>query len=244
VASIICGHCNTVHITVAQVAECARREYTPAPAPTKQVYPASARQLRYIEDLCAKKGVQLNGHTPPSSAKASEWIAKLKAMKDAPVTQPRVHNPLKSPLPFHMLAMIQPGRYAILNDDNNELIFVRVAAPRTGKMAGMIQVQTQHSDSWTRRLLVAPDERVIAMRRETVKGMELRDILTAVFSDQTSAAMLYAEKEHLCARCGKKLTDDRSRWYGIGPECEKHWVGYMNQVEEYKGDYVHGAASV
>lgn len=241
-ASIICGHCNTVHVTVSQVADCARREYAPTPAPTT-VHPPTASQLRYIEVLCDKKGMSLNGRSPKSKRQASEWITKLNALEDKPVTQ-QAYTPTKSPLPFHMLQMIQPGRYAIPNDENNELIFVRVAAPRTGRMAGMIQVQTQHSDSWTRRLLVAPDERVIAMRRETVKGMELRDVLTAVFSDQTSAAMLYAEKEHLCARCGKKLTDDRSRWYGIGPECEKHWVGYMNQVEEHKGDYIHGAASV
>jgi hypothetical protein len=42
----------------------------------------------------------------------------------------------------------------------------------------------------------------------------------------------------VCSKCGKKLTHGRSRYYGIGPECEEFWPEVINFINETKGVYV------
>jgi hypothetical protein len=59
--------------------------------------------------------------------------------------------------------------------------------------------------------------------------------------DPNGCALSYAEVLGHCCKCGKELTDPRSRWYGIGPDCEKRNANHIRLVDESKGVFVHGS---
>ena len=38
--------------------------------------------------------------------------------------------------------------------------------------------------------------------------------------------------------CGKTLTDERSRWYGIGPDCETRYEESILESDQDRGPFV------
>lgn len=154
----------------------------------------------------------------------------------------------KFPFPSEFLFNMHEANYAVSTDGSDHLIFLRLALIRPRKDGrrrvnlGCITVQTQHSDDWILRFTVHPNGNFI--RHTGMRGDEMSMILASVLVDQRGAAARYGQKLGKCCRCNKSLTDERSRWYGIGPECEKHWPEIVYESDETRGVFVPSMAAV
>jgi hypothetical protein len=128
--------------------------------------------------------------------------------------------------PLEMVKNIKDGRYA--NRPSSEV------RPKTGKKKDCLVIQTQHSD-WYQDLCVIYPSGKIFMQTSKFTAIDMNLMLTCV--DPVSGMRKYAEELGVCGRCGRELTDERSRYYGIGPECEKHLPEIISAVDEEKGVY-------
>lgn len=147
--------------------------------------------------------------------------------------QPRPNEwQLKTPRP--MIETLRDGRYAAApygGDDYAHHVFFRVWRPISGKRKGCLLIKTQHSDAYRDFITIYPSGSVWFAQRADKLDMAL----LMVAADPFTSAMKYAKLNSVCCRCGKKLTDERSRWYGIGPECEGYFPEIINMVNESKG---------
>lgn len=100
---------------------------------------------------------------------------------------------------------VPAGRYAVhMDGDSNELSFFKVDRPEEGKWAGWTFVKHLASDT-----------------EYPVKGARKHRILEAIAADIEGALATYGREIGACGMCGKTLTNDESRAYGIGPDCRK-----------------------
>jgi hypothetical protein len=97
---------------------------------------------------------------------------------------------------------VKAGRYALVVDGVTK--FYRVTEGK-GRWAGRTFVEAQASDDhWA------------------IKNPEARAaILKAIAENPLEAERRYGQELGRCSRCGRTLTDETSRAYGIGPECRK-----------------------
>lgn len=197
--------------------------------------PATNAQLNFIRSLSERTGYEPDMSLIRTKGDASRMIDWLKKQPAGAGSKARTVD--EDILPKRMLDRIDEGRYAVLNDDGNQWIFLRVSRPKSGKERGCTKIQTQHSDSLVTQLLIASDGRIIKRRHSRVHGTHLKDILVQLFATQRQAAMEYGQRIERCCRCGRELTDNRSAWYGIGPECEEHWPWIIDLVHDTKGAY-------
>lgn len=149
----------------------------------------------------------------------------------------------KFPFPAEFLFNMHEANYAVSPDGSDRLIFLRIRLIRpfkkTGRRrvnVGCINIHTQHSDDWILRFTVAPNGNFI--RHTGMNADEMGMILASVLVDQRGAAARYGQELGRCCRCSKALTDERSRWYGIGPECEKYWPEIVYESDELRGEFV------
>ena len=126
------------------------------------------------------------------------------------------------------------GYFAARVDDNQPFEFFRVKQPKKGKYAGALVVQTIHGDKLEMFLIIRKDGSHWAVEH---KRARFEDALTMVVVDPRHAAQKFGEIKQRCCNCGKGLTDDRSLWYGIGPECEQYRDDIISSVIEEKGEY-------
>ena len=114
--------------------------------------------------------------------------------------------------------------------------------PKTGrarKHVGCRVMRTRHGDNWINRYLFKPNGNVVQL--SAYGPSWAASTLARIITDQRRAAARYGQELGQCCRCGKALTDARSRWYGIGPECEKHWPELVFDVNESRGEFAGGA---
>lgn len=137
--------------------------------------------------------------------------------------------PLRTP--EAMVRNLTSGRYAVAPDDNTPLTFVRVTRPTYGKKKDCLVIQTQHSERYKDCIIVRPSGRV------DVYDNRVDSSLLLIVVDPVTATIRYGKELEKCCDCGRKLTDARSRWYGVGPECEKDWEELINYIDEEKGPY-------
>ena len=131
-----------------------------------------------------------------------------------------------------MLTEVPTGYYAVRGDELEPLRFVRITLPRTGRWVGYRKIATQHGDEYLAAAVQRPNGTLVPIRSEIV------DLLILIIADPEEAALAYALEIGACCRCSKTLTDERSRWYGIGPECEKINPRIIARVDEIKdGSY-------
>lgn len=216
------------HETVEETRRCWYRKYFPASAapfaasspvpPTEP--PVTERQLAYIRDL--------NGD-PVHAAKltkkqASEYIDRLLQAKRDEGT--KVSTDPRLDMVKGMLDLVPDGYYAAAPDGpGGHVDFVRISRPTKGRFKGSLKVQTQHSEVWKEALILWPSGQWSVYRRSAV------DTLLLVIADTKTCAKRYGIEVQACMRCNKALTDDRSRHYLVGPECEtKH--GFTWPIEE------------
>ena len=97
---------------------------------------------------------------------------------------------------------VPAGRYALRGEDG-VVKFYRLDRPTQGRWAGYTFLKAQASDDlW-------PVKNPIEKAR----------ILGTIAKDISGAERLYGQKLGKCSRCGRTLTDETSRDYGMGPEC-------------------------
>jgi hypothetical protein len=194
---------------------------------TTPVVMASSRQVDYIKSL----GGDTDRAVKMTREEASRYIEELKKNKSAapqptgtPVTDPRLD------LLNGLLDGVRDGYYAVQLDDSDPLTFMRISRPTRGQYDGALKIQTQHSD----------ELKVAAVRWpsgawSTYRGKWIIDRLMVLVVDPVRAGMTYSKKLNQCQRCNKDLTDERSRHYGIGPDCEKLLPQHIERVDEYHG---------
>lgn len=250
-ASITCSmngvrhtHGSSADVRACQAAQ--RHTATPAPYPARphDRHPSRVNGPRVIHTEAAVTEAQLwkvkkEGGDPVYAAKltrlgASIYIQQLIEKKEnRTVVEPTPRStPPKTIVPLPMLDMVKDGRYAWRPDANTKWTFVRISRPRNGRMAGCTKIQTQHGDTLTDRMSVYPSGHVWLPVPHMIESQ-----LIGIIVDQKQAALDYGREIGKCCRCGKKLTDERSRWYGIGPECEKVSPDQIAYVEEQHGTF-------
>lgn len=100
-------------------------------------------------------------------------------------------------------AEVPEGRYAIKGEDH-VVRFYKVDRPTEGRWAGYVFVKIQASDELHNLRSKASREDVL--RRIAEAGVE-------------ESMRLYGLELGKCGHCGRTLTDEESRAYGIGPKC-------------------------
>lgn len=196
---------------------------SPAPATTPITVSHPSRgtvtdaQLQYIESL---DGDVIHAYKL-SYQDAHKYINELKQKKKE---SRRVDDP-RLEMIKGMIDFIPDGYYATAKDgEGGHVDFLRIK--RTTKAtrrlpAGVLKIQTQHSERWEDALLLYPSGRWYVFRRAAI------EMVLLVIADHKTCARRYGIEVQACQRCNKTLTDDRSRHYLIGPECEQKHGGAM-----------------
>lgn len=97
---------------------------------------------------------------------------------------------------------VPAGRYALRGEDG-VVKFYRLDKPTQGKWAGYTFLKVQASDD------------LYPIRNKAEKAR----IIAEIGKDTLAAEQLYGRELGKCSRCGRTLTDETSRAYGIGPDC-------------------------
>jgi hypothetical protein len=197
---------------------------------TTPVVMASERQVDYVKAL---------GGDPLRAAKmtraqVSDYITELKSK---PKVEPAAPQPASTTLTDPRLDLlnglldgVRDGYFAVQIDENDPLTFMRISRPTRGQYDGALKIQTQHSDELKLAAVRWPSG-----TWSTYRGKWIIDRLMVLVVDPTRASMKYAQELNHCAKCNKDLTDERSRHYGIGPDCEKLWPHHIERVDEMHG---------
>jgi hypothetical protein len=98
---------------------------------------------------------------------------------------------------------LTPGRYAIQWD--GVVKFYKVDKPTEGRWAGYTFVSVQASDD------------LYPVRNKTQR----QEILSLIARDPKAAMLLYGQEIGSCGHCGRTLTDETSRAFGVGPVCRE-----------------------
>jgi hypothetical protein len=211
-----------------------RRVYRTDAAPTEA-------QVSYIRALGGEHAVY------NTRLEASEVIQRLKAQKlnnqnnmspafHQSVTEPAPSAPVRPLIMLPLLELVPNGYYA-LSLAGEPLTFLRLSRPVTGQHKGCVKVQTQHSEQLIQRLVIHPSGHLSFGYRRHFQGNDIVDVVNTLLVGYRAAAIRYGDEMHHCARCNKDLTDERSRWNAIGPECEKHWPAHLNYIADLRGTY-------
>lgn len=228
------AHCGGKHEFVSQARDCETAPSYPQPAPPS-VHPnpplpakmVTERQLWFIENRLG--GDVAYARTLTCKA-ASEYIETLKRKKESVIE--KAPNRTTTKIPMEMLLKIEPGFYAVREDESVPFRFYRISRPKSGKFRGAFKVQSQHSEKYNLVLSVWPSGNL------TWYNLLAENDLFIVAVNQKACALAYGQEIGRCCRCNKALTDERSRWYGIGPECEQVWPHILDMVADQKGAYV------
>lgn len=241
-ASITCRNGGSVHqhtsVTESKICYGIIRTVTaPPPLPPDL---ATLKQLKFIEDLGGDKARAAS----MTKKQASAYIDELKKRPKVTVTpapaaeeEPppvEVAKTSKSDMIKTLISMVPDGYYAVREQDGAPITFLKVSRPKRGNFRDCIKISSQHGPSLEVRWVLWPSGRVSVYRWP---GHEIEDDLLLLMADWKSATRLYAEKKKKCGRCNTDLTDPRSRFYLIGPECEKHWQWWIDDVAAERGGY-------
>lgn len=173
--------------------------------------------------------------TRPVDASAAPGVTDTPTPPPAAVPYALQH---RTSVPLAMLDTTPDGYYAVRLDDNDSYRFFRIKRPqqRKGvrtKWVGCIHVQSQHSEDLKSLLLYAPLEGRPDKPAEWlwVLRPDWEKYIILAMVDPMGAGHRYASEIGSCCICGKTLTDERSRHYGIGPECEKSHGDIIEYVD-------------
>lgn len=120
-----------------------------------------------------------------------------------------------------MIRRIPEGYFATApagENGHHDFLRIKTQQGKRSHWNGALTVQTLHGDKWSDPAIAFwPSERISVYREPVIEMVML------ILQDYKTAGLRYAIMLEKCMRCGKQLTDDRSRHYLVGPECEnKH----------------------
>lgn len=139
--------------------------------------------------------------------------------------RPRLENTVFTAL----LDSVPDGRYAWQPSSEVPLRFIRLkryAKTARNRFAGATIVQTQHSDDLKLAWVWWPSGQI------SVYDNGICDLINGVIVDYKRCRKTYSEHLNQCGICGKTLTDERSRHYGIGPDCETRYPEVIDEVDD------------
>jgi hypothetical protein len=168
-------------------------------------------QTRFMDDLIGRlaaldpatgeaartytTGMTENGKwTPGRDGNASAWIDRM-LNKERELKAARPAAPTTT-------AEVPDGRYAVEEDGTLKFFHVRNGKANT-RWAGFVFVDIQASD----------DTYPLKDRARKTR------VLASIAADLEAASRRYGQELGVCGRCGRTLTDEESRAYGIGPIC-------------------------
>jgi hypothetical protein len=131
--------------------------------------------------------------------------------------------------------MLLDGYYALRRGDTADIDFIRISRPKKGALANAFQAQTQHSDQLRGAMVHYEYKKAYRANGVVIYHPGIDDKLFDVLQTLNDCRKLYAKEKVRCFRCGKKLTQARSRWYGFGPECENSLAAFKQLIEDEKG---------
>lgn len=237
------------HTTILEAKSCPRWRTlfgyvapTPPPATMPIAGPlgrATWNQLRYVDTLHGDRALA----TSMTVAECSRYIDQLKAVKQsaAPVYErsiPQTQDP-RLPMIDQLLDVVPDGYYAV-RTEGQPYKFIRFSRPKKGQYANCLKFQ-EHLGSWDGGRY---EETAVRWRSGSwsIYKPGYVDLIMLIIADHQGAALTYAAELKRCCRCNADLTLERSRWYGIGPECEGYWPWIIEHVEDRKGRYRAGVS--
>lgn len=137
-----------------------------------------------------REWLEAQDFTRLNRAQASRVIAALKEIPKAKVEW------------AHQQPDVPNGRYAVTEGDGI-LRFYRVNTPSEGRWAGRTFVEIQASDE-------------LHPLKDRLRKLA---VLTLIAQDPKAAMLRYGQEIGSCGHCGRTLTNETSRQYGIGPIC-------------------------
>lgn len=194
----------------------------------------AARLWAPDKDTTAMGGPVTGNPFPPvtyGTPRTSEPVSTMPDQEpELPLTKVMTPKERLTPM-LPLLVNVKDGYYAAEIGDGryNDLKFFRVSRPKTGQYAGTTKIQWQIADNWRIAILVRANGTY--WKPNDAPAMA-EDYVLAIMVDATGCARRYAKEIDKCCRCNTSLTDERSRHYGIGPECEKHWPHIIQLVDE------------
>jgi len=193
--------------------------------------PVTDRQLRYIESL----GGDTVHAAKLTKKAASDYIKRLLQGGSVSTAPSTPAAPAKRPvdprlgLLTGLFDQVRDGYYATQVDGSAPIRFLRISTPKRGRTAisqAARKIQSQHGPRWEVAGALWPSG------QWSIYDSRIIEQLMLVVTDQRGCLKRYSKELGHCCRCNTELTDERSRHYGIGPECEKHWPDVINEVDE------------
>lgn len=184
---------------------------------------ATDKQIAYAFKLAVQAGM----HTADQEADfvASVWIG---INAEAEQTSRRTFSTLIDTLQKQVAAKrattpppaapkpaadVPAGYYALTHPTEGKIYFFKVDKPTEGRWAGYTFVKRVSGDNELR-----------------VDRADVPHILRMIAASPLEAAMLYGQETKVCGMCHTRLTDEKSRKLGIGPNCIKNHFG-MTQAQ-------------
>lgn len=134
--------------------------------------------------------------------------------------------------PVQFAQGIPAGRYAWHAAGGEPLQFIWIKDYKSGKRNGQRRIRTQHGPWYEDAVTFHPTGKISLWKPQ------IAEVLVGVGCDIQNCAKTYARELGVCFRCNSELTDDRSRYYGCGPECEKIVPWYFEEIDnEADGTY-------
>lgn len=228
-----CGH---THTSVLEAKMCiglisAPKVYSPPPVPFKdQPGTMSYAQDKFLRSLGATQQHLVNGSGARLSMnEASRLIDDFKKGR-VRVTLPIEQQDPRLDFVKGLIDMVPEGYYATQRAEGETVHFLRISRPVRNRYAGTIKFQTVLGSYAGTRL---EDAAILwPSGRWSLSNKSIVESLMLVVADPFEANRLYAKKIGRCCRCNASLTDERSRHYGIGPECVKVWPEIVVKVDE------------
>lgn len=140
-------------------------------------------------------------------------------------------NRTRTMIPSMILDEIPNGRYACRDSEDEQYMFIRVSRPERGQYKGCLKVQTQHGEDYKTAFVMRPTGEMYWY------NLNAEPALLMAALNPSRCAREYGLAIGRCCSCGKELTDPRSRYYAIGPECEKKDDEYIAWVDEQEGPF-------
>lgn len=195
-ASIKCGNCGNYHGSISEVKSChgIGSETVQVTQPTN---PATEKQMNFLRSLLEEREHTFDVETAISVGSSDRKAASklIQELLECSKREPLV--PVDNDAPE-----VPAGRYAV--EDGQTLRFIHVDRPEEGRWAGYLFVKEQAGDE-----------------KFPVRNKVRRDALLSLIDEQGVLECLsrYGREIGQCGVCGRTLTDETSRSYGIGPVC-------------------------
>lgn len=188
----------------------------------RPVYHKTTREVAFCGFQAARATLAQTTRTLPAAEQPTQPVVRASLRQ----------NEWGMKIPEVMVRGIRDGRYAVKVDTDH--VFIRMSHPTHGKSKGCTILQTQHSDFYKPLITFYPTGSLAVFQRSP----RIEQALLMIAADPYTAALAYGKELGCCSRCGRELTDERSRHYSIGPECEKHWPELITYINETQGPYV------